>query len=117
MTNTKTNSRRNGPVVTYKFKDEEHRDLYDRKKITLSEATEVVPPTPFLFMVTQSKVKKLREYLRNYCYPKAIKEGATRFLIVRESTGEVVIHKYLYMYQLVEFILDRDLTIYVTNQL
>ena len=112
---TRDKSRSNGPVVTYRFKSEELRDLYNKREVTLEEAREEVPQEPFMEQVTVARSKQLVDYLRNYCYPEAIKLGAKRFIILSQKTGEVTIKRYLYLYQLLELVSQRDLKVYITN--
>lgn len=105
-----------GPMKTFRFIDDEHKDLFDRHKISFEEATIEVVEEPYLEMITSYKAKQLSKELRNYVYPEGIKAGAKSFLIVDSDNGNVIVKRYLYTYQLIEWVECSHLAVYVTNK-
>ncbi len=112
----KDHTRRNSPVVTYKFIDDTHRDLYDAGKITFEQATCRVEPEPFLDMVTQYQVKQLKKLHPFYLYPEQIRPYAKSFIFVCEQTGSVSIYRYLYTSVLENLASTSHGTLYITNK-
>jgi len=109
-------TRKNGPVITYKFKSPEMRDLYDRGKISFEEATYRVEPEPFMTPLITSQVVKIKTHLKNYVYPEAFNPDARRFLVINLKTGAAYTKRYFYTYQLLELVSDTARThVFITN--
>lgn len=107
--------KKNGPCVTYKFIDDEHKRLFDAGKLSFEQAVQVKEAAPLFEFVTHYELTKVTEQFPHYVYPSMFRPTATRFAVVSKTTGEVVAHKYLYTNAIWTTYNDSEL--YVTNMI
>ena len=106
---------RNGPVITRKFIDAEHKQMFDSGKMTLEEATVVVVAAPFLKPLSTYEVKKGLEIVKHYVYPEFFHAEAKVFILVINDTGEALEKRYMYTEDLTRFVGCSKYSVYVSN--
>jgi hypothetical protein len=112
--NVMSKKRKNGPVRTYVFKSDKHKELFDKGKLSFEEAT-TRQEKPIMYFITQYWLRVHTKNVKHFVYANYLHPETDNFMVINEGTGEVWFHRYMSLDSLWDKVLHPAWTVYLTN--